>query len=485
MKTISRHRFAAGLLSVLALSGAACATNPATGERQISLVSESQEIQMGREADQAIVAQLGLYPDESLQQYVQQLGSRLAATSERPDLPWTFRVVDDPTVNAFALPGGFIYVTRGIMAYLESEAQLVSVLGHEIGHVTARHSVEQMSRQQLAQIGLAVGTIIRPDLAGVFDVAGAGLGLLFLKYGRDDERQSDDLGLRYMTRANYDPREMPDVFGLLEQVSQVEGAGRVPEWLSTHPDPGNRRDRITEAIAALPDQDFSNAIVRGPEYVQRLDGMAFGQNPREGFFRDSEFLHPELAFELAFPQGWQTANQKQAVLAGSPNEDAILQLTLATQTSAVAAANAFLGQEGLEAGTPQRGDINGLPAVSAPFAAATQSGTVQGRAAWVEYGGNVYQLLGYAVQSQWSSYETAISRTIQSFDRLTDASALNVQPLRLDIVTLDRSLTFDEFARQNPDPVDAQRLALLNQVASGAQLSSGRLVKRVVGERTW
>ncbi|MGH7505095.1 MAG: M48 family metalloprotease, partial [Longimicrobiales bacterium] len=358
MNTTPVRRFAAGLLPALALSASACATNPATGETQLSLISEQQEIQMGREADQAIVAQLGLYPDESLQQYVQQLGAKLATVSERPDLPWTFRVVDDPTVNAFALPGGFIYVTRGIMAYLESEAQLASVLGHEIGHVTARHSVEQMSRQQLAQIGLAVGTVLRPDLANVFDLASTGLGLLFLKYGRDDERQSDDLGLRYMTRANYDPREMPEVFSLLEQVSQLDGAGRVPEWLSTHPDPGNRRDRIAAEIAALPDQDFSDEVVQGPSYVRRLDGLVYGQNPREGFFRGTDFMHPELRFRVSFPQGWQTANQKQAVLAGSPNQDAIVQITLAGESSSDAAARAFLSQQGLQAGSPQRTTIN-------------------------------------------------------------------------------------------------------------------------------
>src|SRR5205809_5248844 len=198
-------------LAALAVFAAGCAVNPATGSRQLMLVSESQEIALGRDYDQQVAASVGIYPDSELQRYIQQFGARLAATSERPNLPWSFRVVDDPVVNAFTLPGGFIYVTRGILAHLNSEAELAGVVGHEIGHVTARHSASQMSKQQLAQIGLVVGTIASPEFARYAGVASAGLGVLFLKFSRDDESQADHLGLRYMRRAAYDPREMPHV----------------------------------------------------------------------------------------------------------------------------------------------------------------------------------------------------------------------------------------------------------------------------------
>src|SRR5438874_4126399 len=227
----SRLPLAAALAAGL-VSG--CATNPATGARQLMLISESQEIAMGRDYDKQVVASIGLYPDSGLQRYLQQFGTRLAATSERPNLPWTFRVVDDPVVNAFALPGGFIYVTRGIFAHLNSEAELAGVVGHEIGHVTARHSVSQLSKQQLAQLGLAVGTTASPDFERFAGLASAGLGVLFLKYSRDAERQADDLGLRYMWRASYDAREMPHVFQMLARVSQAQAGGRVPERLP-HP----------------------------------------------------------------------------------------------------------------------------------------------------------------------------------------------------------------------------------------------------------
>ncbi|MCK4924176.1 MAG: M48 family metalloprotease, partial [Spirochaetes bacterium] len=221
-----------------------CATNPATGERHFNLFSESQEIQMGRDADEQISASLGLYPDQELAEYVEDLGLRLAANSERPNLPWTFRVLDDPTVNAFALPGGYIYVTRGILTYLSSEAELAGVVGHEIGHVTAQHSVHRMSSQQLAQLGLGVGMVLAPELQRFGQLASTGLGLMFLKFGRDDETQADELGLRYMGREDYDAEEMVRVMAMLDGVSQSSGGGRIPEWLSTHPDPGNRREHI-------------------------------------------------------------------------------------------------------------------------------------------------------------------------------------------------------------------------------------------------
>src|SRR5256885_141359 len=168
---------------------------------------------------------------------------RLAATSERPNLPWTFRVVDDPVVNAFALPGGFIFVTRGILAHVNSEAELAGVVGHEIGHVTARHSVSQMSKQQLAQLGLAVGALASPDVGRYAGVASQALGVVFLKYSRDDESQADELGLRYMRRATYDPREMPHVFEMLARVSQAQGGGRVPGWLEDQQRETGRRGR--------------------------------------------------------------------------------------------------------------------------------------------------------------------------------------------------------------------------------------------------
>ena len=197
---------------------AACTMNPATGERQLTLMSESQEIAMGAQTHPEVLNAFGAYDDPELQRFIQELGTRIAANSERPNLDWTFTVLDDPVVNAMALPGGFIYVNRGILAHFNSEAELASVIGHEIGHVTAKHSVEQMSRAQLAQIGLGVAAVASEDFRRYAGLASQGIQVLFLKFGRDDENQSDELGLRYMTKAGYDPHEMPKVFATLDRV---------------------------------------------------------------------------------------------------------------------------------------------------------------------------------------------------------------------------------------------------------------------------
>ncbi|MBI4538033.1 MAG: M48 family metalloprotease [Gemmatimonadetes bacterium] len=473
-------RLRGAVTAVLAAAVAGCAVNPATGERQLSLIGEGREIEMGREYDRGVVSSLGLYPDSVLQEHVAALGRRLAMLSERPSLPWAFRVVDDPVVNAFALPGGFIYITRGILAHFGSEAQLAAVLGHEIGHVTARHSVSQMSKQQLAQLGLGVGAILAPEVAGYADVAQAALGVLFLKFSRDDERQADDLGLRYMRRASYDPREMISVFTMLDRVSAP--SGRTPDWLSTHPNPENRRERIEQRVTGEPPGP-ADTIVNRDAYLARLDGLVYGENPREGFFRGSEFLHPELRFRLTFPEGWSGSNQKQAVVAVAPGKDAIMQLSLAEETTPAAAARRFFAQEGVADVGWSAGEINGLPAAAGSFAAVGEGGRILGSVAFVAYAAAVYRLLGYAGEAQWRAHQGAADRAIRSFRPLTDPAALGVQPWRMRVVRIDRSMTVREFAERYPGPVTADVLAQLNNVAANARLEPGVLMKRVEGQR--
>lgn len=458
----------------------ACATNPATGKKQLMLVSEAQEIAMGKEADQEAIAAYGLYPDPKVQAYVNELGQRLAAKSERPGLPWSFKVVDDPAVNAFALPGGYVYVTRGIMAHLRSEAELAGVMGHEIGHVTGRHSASQMSKQTLAMGGLIVGMAVKPELQQFAGLAQQGLGLLFLKFGRDDENQADELGLRYMTRAGYDPREMLEVFGLLDGVTRAEGGGRMPDWLSTHPSPGNRLTRIQGQIAST---GASGTVVRRVEYLRRLDGMVFGENPREGFFRENAFYHPDLRFQLSFPRGFQTQNQKQAVVGVSEAQDALVALTLAAGTSPEEAARQFFSQQGVQAGRSGRDTIGGLSAYTAVFEAATEEGTLRGEVSFVSYDGKIYRILGYTPAARFSAYQNAFDAAIRSFSRLTDSRYLGVQPKRIELVNPDRQMALPEFGRAYPSTVELGTIGLINGVAANQMFPRGELAKRVVGGR--
>jgi predicted Zn-dependent protease len=485
MKTPRRTRGSAvAVLLTLGLASG-CATNPATGERQLSLIGEGQEIQIGRESDPQIVASMGLYPDEAVQQYVNQIGQRLAASSERPDLPWTFRVIDDPTVNAFAVPGGFIYITRGLLSHMTSEAQLAGVLGHEIGHVTARHSVSQMSRQQLAQIGLGIGSILSPTIASLGNIASAGLQVLFLKFGRDHEHQSDELGVRYLRRNNYDPAELAKVMEMLARSSELaESSGRVPEWLSTHPDPPNRVANILEEAArtAAEASGSGTPVVRRDDFIRRLDGMVYGANPREGYFEGEIFLHPDMRFRFEFPSGWQTVNQKSAVQGVSRNQDAMIAITLA-QGSPSQALNQFASQQGVQVGGGRQTTINGLSATTAEFVAATEQGNLHGLIAFVSHGNNTFQLMGYTPESRWGSYESTFARSLGSFEPLRDQRALSVQPKRIDVVQLPSAMSFSTFMQRFPSDEKPEIVALINQVEGDARLSSGALYKRVVAGR--
>lgn len=472
-----------GPLALVALSAllfhSSCSVNPATGQQQLSFYNEAEEIEMGRQADEEIIASVGLYDDPELQAYIEDLGQRLAAESERPGLPWSFKVMDDPAVNAFALPGGYIYVTRGLLSHMESEAELSGVLGHEIGHVTARHGVNQASKQMLAMVGLGLAVLIDDDLVQVAGVAAAGFGLLFLKYGRDDERQADDLGLRYMSRSGFDPRAMPGVFSVLEGVQTVEGVGRLPSWLSTHPDPGARRERMQQAVAQLPG-DFSAAEVNRESYLRRLDGMTFGENPREGFFEGNAFLHPEMRFRFQFPEGWETSNEKASVSAASPAQDAFLQVSLAEADTPEAAAEAFFEEEGLSQGDAWDKKVHGLPASWSRFDYSDAESALSGTVAFVRHNGNVFQLLAASTQEEWSDQQRTLEGALASFARLDDPKALNVQPRRLRLVEISREMTLEEFNRKYPSVVEMSLLALINHVQPGERMPAGTLVKRVV-----
>ena len=462
----------------LAVLLAGCATNPVTGRREISLVSEGQEIQMGQEGARQVEQSLGLVKDEQLQAYVRRIGLELAKQSERPGLPWRFGVIDDPTPNAFALPGGPVYITRGLMNLMNSEAELASVLGHEIGHITARHSAQAMTRAQLGQLGLIAAIIARPELAQFGDALSSGMQLLFLKYGRDAERQADELGFKYALNDSYDVSEMDDVFLSLQRYGEKEGRSGLPAWASTHPDPGERAKTVQQRVAALPAPPAPR-IINALEYMNHIDGLVFGENPRQGFFRGGEFLHPDLRFRMAMPNGWKTQNLPQAVVAVSPNQDAIVQLQFA-QGSPTQAAQQFFSQQGIQQGQSSGASVNGNPAYTSYFRAATQQGNIAGLVSFVSHNGNTYQILSYTSEQRLSSYDNVFRGVAGSFATLTDPSALNVRPNVVDVVQIPSAMTLTQFNQRYPSVIPIAELSIINQVNTGEVMPAGTRVKRVV-----
>jgi len=468
------------LLTAAALAIAACATNPVTGRRELALISTSQEIAMGQEAAKAAVEEMGAYPEPQLQDYVASIGMPMAKASERSDIPWRFSVIDEPVVNAFALPGGPIFVTRGILGYMKSEAELASVLGHEIGHVTARHSVRQISRAQLAQIGLIGAMVARPELQGLGDLGGQALGLLFLRFGRDAETEADDLGFRYMTQQRYEPNEMAEMFRTLARSAGDER--RTPQWLSTHPDPGNRVARTEERIAAWQRPAGPLTVNREP-FLQRLDGLVFGDDPRQGYFRQEVFYHPTLKFRLDFPQGWKTQNARQQVAGVSTQQDAVAVLSIAGKAAPGQAAATFAQSSGTRILDSSSANVNGLPAAVVQFAAQTEQALLVGYAGFIQLDGTTYQILAYTTQNRFEAYDTVFRRAIGSFQRLADPAMLSVKPQRIRLVQLRRPMTLAAFQEEYPSAIPMELLATINGAGSPtASFPEGTWLKRIVVE---
>lgn len=463
----------------------ACATNPATGKREFNLMSEAQEIALGKETHPQIRQEMGIYDDTALQQYVDRVARPLAENSERPDLPWTFTVVDSPAVNAFAVPGGFIYLTRGILAHLNNEAELAGVLGHEIAHVTARHSAAQYSKATGASLGLLLGQIFVPELRPFGQAAETGLGLLFLKFSRDDELEADRLGAGYAAENGWDPR---GVVTLLETLGRIgEGTDRkgVPNWLSTHPMPDDRVARVEETVQALrAARDAASLRVDRTAYLQRVDGMVYGDNPAEGIIRGDTFLHPELRFELQFPDQWPIQNAPTQVVARAPGGNAVIFLQLVQQPQGsnleqIAAAD--LGNSGLRLVEGGATRINGLDAFLGTFQGQMQGvGDAGLRIAWIAHDRNVYRIAGLAPAQAFGQVERAFSQSLRSFRPLQADEARDIRPNVVRISTVREGDTWQRIANgPGRDIVPAATLAVMNGVAVAEQPRAGDRIKIV------
>ena len=464
----------------LAMFAAGCAVNPATGKREFTLVTPMQEAALGREGYGAAIAEYGVYEDAALAAYVDSVGRKVARASEQPGLPWKFTVLDDPAVNAFAMPGGYIYVTRGLLAYMQSEAQLAGVLGHEIGHVTARHSARQITQQQLAGMGLQVASAVSPTFRRYSSTAEMGLGLLMLKYSRDDENQADELGVRYASISGFDVREMPATYRTLQRIAERAGAS-LPGYLSTHPDPGQRAEH-TAALAAKAAAGRVNLVVRQRGYLERLRNIVYGENPRYGWFEGRMFYHPVLGMQMEFPAGWQTQKTRTALTAGSADQHGMLQMTLARGAAGKNPGDVLVDLSASGRIASSRGSSETLgnwPAwvgtVTVPDGAGGQKSLV---AAWVRITPDVMlQFLGKG-DAPGDAGERQALAAIRSISVLADPARGMVQPSRLRI---QPSATAGEFrglwAGLGTNLVPADEGAILNGLELDEGVMKGQWLK--------
>lgn len=473
------------LILLLLLDG--CAKNPVTGKNELMLMSKDQEIAMGQQSDPEIVRFFGLYEDPQLQKFITEKGKQMAAISHRPDLPFEFKVVDSPVVNAFAVPGGFVYFTRGIMAHFNNEAEFAGVLGHEIGHITARHSAKQYSNAMLGQLGLAAGSIISPEFAQFADIAQTGLQLLFLKFGRDAESQSDKLGVEYSTKIGYDAAEMAGFFSTLDRLGDQNGSEEVPTFLSTHPDPADREAKVAKLAEAWKKRTKASEYEVGRErYLKMIDGLLYGEDPKQGYVENSVFYHPELRFQFAIPTGWAVQNTPQQVQMIPKDGKAVMLLTLAEGSSLESAAQATLQKYQLKALDSRKEMVNGLSTIVVLADQQAQQQQQQPSAQqtlrallyFIQYGGNIYNLIGASSQAEFEAYMQLFRSTMGTFRELTDQSKINKRAERISIKPVPQNGTLSQaLASLGVTQTRMEELSVLNGMSLNDQVQRGMLIK--------
>ena len=478
-------RLRSPLAFIALLAAFACATNPATGKRQINLMSEAQEISAGQEADAQVKKEMGVYNDANLQQYINGVGMKLAGVSERPTLPWHYNVADTPAVNAFALPGGPIYITRGILPFLNDEAQLAGVLGHETGHVTARHAAQQYTRAVGGTIGLVALGVFVPGAQPFSGLAEQGLGVLFLKYSRGDESQADQLGVRYASRAGWDPAGVPEMLTTLGRLDEASGQSKgVPNWLETHPEPLQRVKEIQPAVqqASAGRTDF----MRNQDALFRaIDGIIYGDNPDQGIVRGASFIHAPLRFRIDFPNGWDVQNSPEQVIAKAPGAEVYMlleQVQMPRGNGVENIARAQMQNAGFRIESGSRQQINGLDAFIGLYQGQLQGlGNVDVRAAHIVHNGNVYLVAGFSAPNVFGPLDDAILRSIRTFRALSAAEAEAVHPNRVDIYVVRPGDSWQSIAERSGGVIKPATLAVMNGAEPDSQPVVGKRIKIVVG----
>ena len=474
--------FGLGFLAIILAITISCATNPVTGDREFMLVSEQQEISMGKEYDPQVVATYGVYDDAEIAAYISDIGQRIATVSDRPGLAYEFKVLDSPVINAFAVPGGYVYFTRGILAYLNNEAEMVGVMGHEVGHIAARHSAKQISQQQIATIGLGVGSILSEDVAKYAGLAQAGLGLLFLRFGRDAERQSDQLGVDYSTKLGYDATEMANFFGTLDKMSGGESGG-LPGWFSTHPAPDERVQNVTRmAQEQQAKHPAANYEVNREKYLRKIDGLIFGDDPRQGYAEEGFFYHPELKFQFPVPADWQVVNTPSQVQIANSDQNAVILFQLAQQNTTRAAADNFVTQANAQKVSDDAMRVHSLNAVRLVSDVNSNDGVLRVVSYFIEYEGRVYLFHGLSNKLNFSRYGDTMENCMRGFNRLTNPQKINVEPNRIRIKTVAKTGTLESTLQSFGVAADKMELhSLLNGMELTSTVSANSLIK-VVGK---
>lgn len=476
-------KFISLLLLISSLTLGACATNPVTGKSDFAMVSEEEEIEQGREYHPQIIKAYGLYDDAELQKYVDRIGQKLAAKSHRAHLKYHFTVLDSAEINAFALPGGYIYVTRGIMAYLDSEAELAGVLGHEIGHVTARHSVRQQAGEFASNVlsVLIAATTGQSSLGNLSQQLSTGL---VRGYGREHELEADKLGAEYLNKTRYDPENMLEVIGVLkdQEVYEKKLAKRENRpaniyhgVYSTHPQNDERLKTVVRASRKLPAAKYRDNNQQG--YHERIDGMVWGSSLKQGVVVKNRFVHPDLALSLQLPKGWKVNNNPQFLEARNPKNGAVAQIGVIARNKKESAADA-LKRLGKDSDLKTKSTDYGATAITSVKSRDGNSQPARVSAIILEDDA-LLTLVGTADKKHFKETDARLLEINDSFRRLNAAQVAAIKVPRLHIIPRTNQ-SFGSLARDSALEYDAaNRLRLLNRSFPSGKIKKLKTLKTV------
>jgi len=471
--------FIALMTAVTALTLSGCASNPVSGKQDFVMMSEQQEIELGRSSDAEVHKQYKVYANPALQSYVDRVGQKVAEHSHRPNIHYHFTVLDTPEINAFALPGGYVYITRGILAYLNSEAEMAAVLGHEVGHVTARHGVRQQSAAQAANIGISIVSIFVPELrsqAG-HDISNLLGGALLSGYGREHELEADHLGAQYLARSGYDPQAMIRVIGVLKNQESFDAVvakqeGREPSHyhgtFASHPDNDTRLQQVVGEASSL---KVANPSENKSEFLKQTDGLVFNDSVSEGVVRDNKFMHPDLGIALTFPPEWHVKNSSTQLVALSPGSDAAIQLKVDNNPSGTATEYAH------------RAVGNGAVVESLEI---EKLHAAIGSANNVVLGVIYFDRKAFLIQCNaktaevYNAQREAMKTSIRSFHALSEGERRQIRPLTIKLVTVRKGDTYVKLAQHSPLGKNAESyLRLINEQYPQGEPDVGQTLKIV------
>lgn len=473
-------------LAILGLLFYQCSRNPVTGKKQLNLMSEEQEKAMGAESNPAVLAEFGKYEDASLQAFINEKGQQMAAISHRPQHGYTFQVISSPVINAFAVPGGYVYFTRGIMAHFNNEAEFAGVLGHEIGHITARHANAQAKDQLLTQIGVIGLIIASPAAAQMAESLMQGAQLLLLKFSRAHETQADELGVEYSTKIGYDAHQMANFFNTLTRLSGDEG-DRLPTFLSTHPDPGDRYNKVHKlAESAQSKLDKTTLKINQDVYLRRINGLMYGDDPNEGYVEGNVFYHPQLKFRFPVPTGWQTQNSPVQFVMAEPNGKAMMLLVLgqgANFDEVIANSNKQFGLVPIRSENRKVNGYNAVTVLSTQQVAEGQQAPTEAEkpmilSYYIQKDQYIYCLHGVCANKDFQGYQNLFINTMEGFNNLTEASKINVQAEYINTINAPSQSSLSALlTRYGIEQKRLNEFAILNGMDLTTVVPAGKLIK--------